>query len=172
MFQVGDIIQYGIVGACRVADIVTNMPCCGGRRVYIIKPLYCEGTIYAPVDSGKVFMRPIVSRLEAERIIGAIPAMESQPQYEAQTVSQLVEYYEGCIRTHECADLVALTMFIYARKRAAEQAKRKFGSVDEKYMRRAEDLLYGELAAALGITRDEVPRYIAHRVGVSPGTIA
>ena len=90
----------------------------------------------------------------------------------AQTVSQLVEYYEGCIRTHECADLVALTMFIYARKRAAEQAKRKFGSVDEKYMRRAEDLLYGELAAALGIARDEVPRYIAHRVGASPGTIA
>ena len=172
MFQVGDIIQYGNVGACRVADIVTGIPNCGGRRMYVIKPLYYEGTIYAPIDSDKVFMRPIVSRQEAERIIGAIPDMMPRTHNETQTVSQLVEYYEGCIRTHECTDLVALTMFIYGKKKAAEQAKRKFGSVDEKYMRRAEDLLYGELAAALGIARNEVPHYIERKVGALPVTIA
>jgi len=31
-------------------------------------------------------------------------------------------------------------------------------------MKRAEELLYGELAAALEIDRDEVPSYIAARV--------
>ncbi len=172
MYQVGDIIQYGTVGACRVADIVTGVPGCFGQQMYVIKPLYCEGTIYAPVDSDKVFMRHIVSRQEAELIIGTIPAMSPRTNTQAQTVSQLVEYYEGCIRTHECKDLLSLTMSIYAKKKAAEQAKRKFGSVDEKYMRRAEDLLYGELAAALGIRRDEVPHYIERKVGASPVTIA
>ncbi len=169
MYQVGDIIQYGIVGACRITDIsVDGAPGCEGKPVYVIRPLYCEGTIYAPVESGKVFMRPIVSRQEAERIIGTIP--EIRPKYcEMQTIGQLVEYYEGCIRTHECADLVQLTMSIHSKKKAAEQAKRKFGSVDEKYMRRAEDLLYGELAAALGMARDEVRHDFERRVSALSG---
>ena len=36
----------------------------------------------------------------------------------------------------------------------------KLGVVDQRYMKRAEDLLYGELAVALGIERDEVLPYI------------
>ena len=36
---------------------------------------------------------------------------------------------------------------------------------DEKFLRRAEDLLFGELAVALDISRDKVTDYIADRLG-------
>ena len=36
--------------------------------------------------------------------------------------------------------------------------------VDERFMKQAEQLLFGELAAALGITPEQVPGYIAAEV--------
>ena len=42
--------------------------------------------------------------------------------------------------------------------------KRRFGTVDERFLKQAEDLLFGELAAALEIPRSEVRGYITARV--------
>ena len=36
--------------------------------------------------------------------------------------------------------------------------------MDEKYMRLAEGLLFGELAVVLGIPYDEVPKYIEEKI--------
>ena len=55
-------------------------------------------------------------------------------------------------------------MSLRAKKQGLEQQKRKFGAVDERFMKRAEELLFGELAAALDIPKDRVPEYIADRV--------
>ena len=62
------------------------------------------------------------------------------------------------------AELVELTMSIHAKKQQAEEQKRKFGVLDERYMKRAEDMLFGELAVALNIERSAVPGYIAERL--------
>ena len=55
-------------------------------------------------------------------------------------------------------------MSIYAKQKQAEAQKRRLGMVDERYMKQAERLLYGELAAALDIPFDQVQPYIARRV--------
>lgn len=36
-------------------------------------------------------------------------------------------------------------------------------------MKRAEELLFGELSVSLGIPKEEVPRYIEARVGMAAG---
>ncbi|HBN86195.1 MAG TPA: hypothetical protein DDZ89_20420, partial [Clostridiales bacterium] len=74
------------------------------------------------------------------------------------------EHYKMALNTHNCLDLIELSMSIYAKKQFVEQQKRKFGAVDEKYLKCAEGLLFGELAAALNIPKDKVPKYIAERV--------
>ena len=38
-------------------------------------------------------------------------------------------------------------------------------AIDERYMKRAEELLFGEFAAALGIAPSEVQDYIENRIG-------
>lgn len=57
-----------------------------------------------------------------------------------------------------------LTIPIYAKKKIADHTQRKFGSADEKYMRRGEDLLFGELAAPLDISKNEVAEHVAARI--------
>ena len=65
---------------------------------------------------------------------------------------------------HDCLSLLRLTMSTYRKKVEREEKKLKFGAVDRRYMERAENLLYGELAVALGIEKDSVQQFIAQRL--------
>jgi CarD family transcriptional regulator len=165
MFQVGDLIIYGNTGVCRVADITVpeSSNADDGRLYYLLEPLYQNCAIYSPVDHPKVFMRPIITAAQAEKLIRQIPSIEAEAYYNS-VLRQLADHYEDYIKTYNCRDLMELTMSIYAKKKISEQQKRKFGAIDERYMKRAEELLFGELAAALGIPKEDVPDYIAGRV--------
>lgn len=164
MFQTDDCIFYGQLGVCRVVDVRVPDFCSGEekRLYYVLEPLYQRGTVFIPVDSD-VFMRPILSREEADRLIDLIPSIQAEA-YNNSNLQELTQHYADKLQSHDCADLIELTMSIYAKKRDRGQSNRKIGAVDEAYMKRAEALLYGEFAVALGIPDQEVPAYIAARV--------
>ena len=165
MFQTGDLVVYGATGVCRVEEIT----CPGGtgadrnRRFYLLKPLQQDCVIYTPVDNAKVPMRPVISREEAEALIDLIPSIRAEA-YHGPTLQALAQHYQSAVRSHDCRDLVELMMSIYAKRRQAEAQKRRLGMVDERFMKQAERLLYGELSVALDIPFDQVEPYIARRV--------
>ena len=165
MFQVGDIVIYGMTGACQITNITAkNLAGADGNRLYYtLKPLYQQCIIHIPVNNDKILMRPVVSRDEAERLIALIPSIQAEPYY-SKAARDLAAHYSETIRACNCGDLIELTMSIYAKKVEIQDQKRKFGAVDERFLHQAEDLLFGELAAALGISREEVPAYIAAKV--------
>ncbi len=165
MFSVGDFIIYGSMGVCEVTEITGSIqPGMDKERAcYILKPLYQNCVITTPVETAKVFMRPVISREEAERLIDMIPSIHTEA-YLTRDLRQLEDHYKSFIKTHCCKDLIELSMSIYMKKQLFNQQKRKFGAVDEKYMKRAEELLFGELSAVLGIGRDDIPYYIEARV--------
>ncbi len=167
MYGIGELIVYGGTGVCRVENIrpLSLKGADRDKKYYVLKPLYQDGTIYAPVE-GKVFMRPVISRGEAEELIAMIPTIKAEAVYD-KNFNQLASRYDEVLGTHDCADLVELMMSIYAKKKHVEQQKRKFGQIDARYMKRAEGLLYGELAVALDMPRDDVPDYIGQKVAES-----
>jgi CarD family transcriptional regulator len=162
IYKVGDLIIYGNTGVCRIEDVAAlDAQGTGHEQLfYVLTPLYQNCTIYAPVHNTKIFMRPIITKEEAERLIEEMPSIRAEA-YHTRSVSQLAELYKESLKTHECSDLIELCVSLYTKKQDAEQQNRKFGALDEKYMKRAEELLFGELAAALGIEKDRVPAYIA-----------
>ena len=165
MFQPGELLVYGTTGVCRVEEITAPdfTRADRGRQYYLLRPLYQDGVIYAPVDSGKVPIRPVISREEAEALIDLIPSVRAEACH-APTMQALAQHYQSAVRSHNCRELLELTMSIYLKQRQAEAQKRRLGMVDERYMKQAERLLYGELAAALDIPYEEVQPYIARRV--------
>lgn len=167
MYQAGDLILYGSTGVCRVTEIVAKKlsrteP---ERMYYILTPLYQTGTITTPVDNSKVFTRPVISRQEALDLIDRIPGIQAEA-YHNQNLQQLENHYKSAMESHDCFDLLRLTMSTYRKKKEREEAKLKFGAVDRRYMERAEALLYGELAVALDIARDAVEAFIQERLSV------
>ncbi|MDR1885269.1 MAG: CarD family transcriptional regulator [Synergistaceae bacterium] len=168
MYQVGDLVVYGGSSCvCRVAevaglDFVTDK----SRLYYILKPLHQEGVIYNPVDNTDVFMRPVITKDEAENLIDMIPRMRAEPYLDEP--QQVGLDYESILKTHDCTKLIELTMSIYAKKQFLLENKRKFGSQEDNFMKRAEDMLFGELAAALDIPKEQVRKYIAERANGKP----
>ena len=108
-------------------------------------------------------MRPVISRDEALALIDAIPAMTVEA-YHNSSFQRLADHYRQYIESYDCAALLELTRSVYIKRKEAALRNKKLGAVDERYMRRAEDLLYGELAVALEIARECVPDFIAARL--------
>lgn len=163
MYKAGDMIIYGSTGVCRVKAITTpdfEKDKC--RQYYALEPVYQDGVIYTPVDT-KVFMRPIITREAADALIDQIPDMETEA-YHNSVLRELEEHYNIYLKSHDCGDLLELGRSIYMKKQEILRQHRKFGAVDERFMKRAEDLLYGELAVALEIDKCQVEAYIAERL--------
>jgi len=165
MYQVGDKIVYGGNGVCVVDEIRTlEAPHSDGEMkvYYVLRPIYQDCKISVPVDT-KMFMRPVITADEANELVDSIPGIHTEPYYNT-ALRQLQEYYDAKLNSHSCSDLVELTMSLYQKKKKTEAQKRKFGAIDERYMKRAEDLLFGELSAALEIPKTEVKQYIHDRL--------
>ena len=161
MYQTGEMIVYGSEGVCRV-EAIGRLNLSGihqEKDYYTLAPVYREGKIYTPVDS-KVFMRPVIGSEAAQALIRAIPDIEGE-HYSERNLRLLNEHYQTLLSTHQCEDLVQVIKSAYARRQARHAQGSKPGQVDERYMKRAEDLLHGELAIALDIPKDQVAEYIA-----------
>ena len=94
---------------------------------------------------------------EAESLIRQIPEI---PLITIANDKLLEQEYKNCLKACNCQDLIRIIKTIYLRKRAREEAGRKETAVDARYFRIAEDQLYGELAVALDMSRENVESYI------------
>lgn len=167
MFNVDQLIVYGGEGVCKVEAIgVPQLT--GGQRTksdrmyYTLQPIYRTGKVHTPVDS-RVFMRPVLGRQEAIDLIKQIPGTEAEI-YENRNLRFLTEHYQEAISSHDCSDLVKLIKAVYLKRLNAMKNGKKLGQIDERFMKRAEDMLYGELAVSLGIPRADVAEYITHAI--------
>lgn len=167
MYQKGELIIYGGEGVCRVEEIgpITLSGKQTEKIYYTLSPLFREGTVYTPVDTS-VFMRPIISKAEAEDLIRQMPSIQAEI-YENRNLRFLNEHYQSYLQSHDCTDLAQLIKAVYAKKQYVAKNGKKIGQTDARYMKRAEDMLYSELAVALGIERDQVLTYIEQTVGNS-----
>lgn len=169
MYATGTLIFYGRTGVCRV-ERVTEQKLPGEKKpvpYYLMCPLYQKGTIGAPVEKvedGTIFSRPIMDRDEARAFIQALPTVKAEP-YHNQNLHQLRDHYRQQLQSFSCLDMARLLRSIYAKKRQAEDKNRRLGAVDQQFMEETEALLYGELAAALDIDRDQVRGYIDDALG-------
>lgn len=164
MYQVNDLIVYGSTGVCRVLSIgrPEHLPDSSGDTLYYtLAPLYSTGVIYAPLNT-PTYMRPVLSREDAQRLIARMPMIEEIPCPSSQRL--LAECYRASFASHRCEDLVGLLKTIYRKNQLLQSRGKKPGQVDQLYRKRAEDLLYSELSISLEIPREAVPQYISDHV--------
>ena len=164
MFSIGQKVICGNKGVCIIEDITTlDIPGVDkAKEYYILKPIYISAsTVYVPVDSALTSMRMILSKKEAQELIRAIPEI---PTLEIKNERLLEQDYKACMKTNVCEQWVKLIKTIYERKQERLQAGRKETAIDSKYFRIAEDVLYGELAVALDMERDQISQYIIEQL--------
>lgn len=164
MYRVGEKIIYGENGVCTVEKIepLGMSGASKDKLYYHLIPLIGSGTYFTPVDSG-AYMRPVMSREEAEALIDAMPGIEPAICNDNR-FNHVDAYYKELFRQHSCEALVAIVKGL--RTRMATRKTRS--SRAEATMKRARDMLHGELSVALGLELGEVENYITSRIGEQP----
>ncbi len=160
MFNIGQYVICGNKGVCTVEDI-TTLDISGvdkAKRYYILKPKYVtSSTVYVPVDSATNSMRNILTKGEALELIKEIPEM---PVLEIKNEKLVEQEYKTCMKQNDSREWAKLIKTIYLRKQKRLEAGRKETAVDSKFFKIAEENLYGELAVALDMERNQVCDYI------------
>ena len=101
-----------------------------------------------------------MSREAAEAFIDTIPGIEPAVCNDNR-FNHVDAFYKELFKQHTCEALVSIVKGL--RSRMAERKTKS--SRAEATMKRAKDILHGELAIALGIEIDEVEGYIVSRIG-------
>ena len=163
MFSIGEKVVYGKTGVCEIVDIC-EMQTPGGvgkQPYYKLRPISeRNSTVYAPINSDKVFIRKVMSKEQALHLISLIPSMQSH-DFSGMSQTEVRGYYTDKLNSHNILDLIEIAVSVYSKNK---NDRRKMGTVDMKYKNEAETLLHGELAEALGIPEEEVPNFIAESI--------
>ena len=164
MYKKNDLVVYENKGVCEIADIQEMDFGSGAKKYYVLSPSGGGGTIYTPVNNPKVSMRPVISKKEAMDIIENIETV-SLKTFDGLRSMELESKYRECIRSYNCSDMIRLEMSIYRKCKTARKAGKKVTELDDKYYKHLNDLINGEMSVALGIPKEEVPEFIASRIG-------
>ena len=157
MYEIGEKIIYGENGVCNVEKIAP-LESGGDKLYYYLTPLIGSGTYFTPVDS-KAFMRPVMSREAAEAFIDSIPHIAPAICTDNR-FNHVDAFYKELFKQHTCEALVSIVKGL--RNRMAQRKTKS--SRAEIIMKRARDMLHGELATALGMEVAEVEEYISSRL--------
>ena len=159
MFAAGEKVIYGENGVCtivKVAPISASEP---DKLYYHLTPLVGTGTYFSPVNSN-AFMRELISHEQAEALILSIPSIEPAICNDNR-FNHVDAFYRELFKLHTCEALVAIIKGLHCR---ITDRKSK-SSRAESTMKRAKDMLHGELSVALGMDIKDVEAYIVSKIG-------
>lgn len=161
MFAEGDFISHGTNGVCRVAGFTQmDVPGTGEKKeYYILKPVYdSNATVYSPVESGDTLKcRRILTEAEAGKLIKAIPALTPIAAGERK---ELEEKCRQAIASGQCSEWVRVIKTLWEDRRSRMEQGKKLTAASERFLKQAEEKLYGELAVSLGQKKQEMESYI------------
>ena len=164
MFCKGQYVSCRNKGVCIVEDM-TNLDISGvdkEKKYYILKPYYSPAsTVYIPAESAEESMRPVLTLEEAEELILYMPKI---PMLTVQNERFIEQDYKTAMKSNSCEEWVKLIKTIYDRKQKRFQAGKKETSLDGRYFKQVEEMLYGELAVALNMQKNEICAYLIKRL--------
>ncbi len=164
MFEKGEYIVYGLTGVCRVSDI-TEMrtdALSASKLYYVLEPAAVNGSrIITPVEGNKNVMRRIMTSEEAYDLIDGIREIAS---LRVGDDKQRENCYKEALKSCDSRECVGVLKTLYSRKKDRLNRGKRMTEVDERYMKKAKENLFSELAIPLGITTAEVEKFIIERI--------
>lgn len=160
MLKENELIVHESAGVCRLTG-KTKLDRHHGYY-YVLSPLYdSSSTLYVPVDSDRVHLRPVMSREDALSLIEQLPQVEL---LHFESLNDQKQRSVEILKSGSQLQLAQLAKTIYhSQSRRSRSSKTAYTS-DHSILRQAEKLLFGELAAALDIDRSSVQEFIASRL--------
>lgn len=160
MFQVGELVVYGVHGVCRVREIQERMVNKVTQQYLVLEPVGKKGSQYmVPVQNEAAMSR--VSRLISKEEWEALLA---SPQVHTfcwiTDENKRKQSYRELNGSGTREGLLQTIYSIYVHRSAQKAVGRRLHMCDENFLHDAEKILAGELEAVLGLTGPEALSYL------------
>jgi len=165
MFQVNDVIIYGVQGVCKIAG--TEVKTVSGKKktYFVLKPVGDQGsTIYVPTDNELVLkkMRRLLTKGEIHKLIDS---MQSENAVWVENENERKEFYKNTLAKGDHLELIKMIKALYAHKKEREAEGKRLHMSDERFFKDAEQILYNEFQYVLDLRgKDDLMRYIFARI--------
>lgn len=164
MYQTGDKVLYGMHGICLVADLEKRV--IDGKQVtyLVLEPAGQIGSRFlVPTHNAAVMskVRPVMSREALEELLSSeVVREDAWVRDEGQRKRLYRELISSCDRQR----LAQMICSLYRYRGALAVSGKKFHMCDENFLRDAEKVLSGEIAAALEIPTTEAIKYLRSKL--------
>ena len=160
MFKTGDVFVYGANGACVITDIKEEKFGRETKTYYILSPFFdSRETIFVPIDNealtGK--MKSVLSKNEILEMIRSLPACESIWNENANLRR---EEYKRIISAAERSELLKLLKTLHEQKIKLESAGKNLSVSDDRFYKKAQNIIHSEIAMVLDLDMNEVEPFI------------
>ena len=154
MFKLGDYVVNSTNGVCKIEEI-QSLNLTGENKDYylLIPPDDISARTFVPVDRAQGRIRPVMDKDHAMELIGQVKALD-EVYVEIEKQRDLA--YKQAVNSNSPQKLASVYKTTYRRKQGRLIAGKKPNSVDERYLKKAEDLLYNELCFVLQLSKKEV----------------
>ena len=153
MYKIGDIFLYGSNGVCKITDIKSEKFARETKTYYILSPFFdSKETIFVPVDN-----ETLLSKSEIMELIKSIPEQKTVWNENTNTRRDL---FKKIINKANRIELISLMKTLHDKKLAQEAIGKSLSVADEKYYRRAQNIIHGEIALVLDMQPTEVEPFI------------
>ena len=165
VFQVNDVIIYGVQGVCKITDVEEKAISGVKKTYFVLKPVNDEGaTIFAPTDNAFV-LKKMRRLLTKDEIHALIDAMRSENAVWVENENERKELYKHILEKGEHMELIKMIKAIYVHKKEREAEGKRLHMSDERFFKDAEQILYNEFQYVLDIgSKDDLMNYIFTRI--------
>lgn len=165
MYSINDTVLYGANGVCRVSDICQKEFSGTAKDYYILRPISNEAlTIFVPVNN-KLLTDKIKRILSQKEICELISSLSNEPISWIEDDMERKEHYRSVLLSGNRREILKMIRELYIHKQEQQSKGKKMHLSDEQFLKEAEKLLYSEFSLVLNIKEDEVPSFIAERIG-------
>ena len=164
MFQVNDIVRYGMSGVCKISEVIVRNIGGEQQEYFVLRPVHdARSTLFVPLNNDLLMgrMQTVLSKQDIQDLMDAIPTLDSEwIKEDALRRTRFKEILQGDDRTQ----LAMLIKMVYKREQFLRNSGKKLRLDDEKTLRTAEKLLYDELAFVLQSPTDQVSRLMREKM--------
>jgi CarD family transcriptional regulator len=160
MLKIGEYVMKNSEGVCRVDEkvMMQSYDSTGEVPYFLLVPIRdgrCR--VYVPQADSYRDIRPVMSKGEAEKLIGKIPKIDPASIENDRAREQI---YKDAIRSLDPVRIVSVIKNMYERSEERLRQGKKRTSVDDRYFKLAEETLFQELSFALKEEPETVRRMI------------
>lgn len=160
VFQIGELVVYGIHGVCRILTTETRVIDRKKVEYFVLSPIeQPETRYYIPTQNSAALskLRRLIEKSAIDDIL--CKGFDCSNLWIADEGKRKLHYRE-LINRADVAELLPIIHALHLHREEQALQGRKFHLCDENFLRDAEKLILSEFSVALNITREQVKTYI------------